>query len=250
VIRLIKYGKTCYNPREVISLLRLTVYVLTCIGPFLVARWLHRRLSIEHDGRMLLAAISGFGTAILLSFFGVIGVGPVDAVAVMTGISIDQPSFESFISAGLTEELFKFISLYLVVHAFDGDPPRSPLDRILPALWIGAGFAMAENLFYAARALENENGLVWLVVLVRSLPGHAAFGLLMGSLYALSVEERFGWKRWLLRPLILVVPALAHGTYNSWTSVLLWALYVAALWSIVLYVVKRIRRWVTAFAPA
>ncbi|MCK5740547.1 PrsW family intramembrane metalloprotease [bacterium] len=131
--------------------------------------------------------------------------------------------YESFISAALVEEVFKFLVVWFIV--FCSSQLNEPFDGMLYYATIGAGFAVIEDFMYIIRgslgAYEMSQtlgsfapfvrvGLEWGVL--RSLPGHLLFGAIGG--YFLS-KARFAnsfQKGWLL--LALLVSILLHGFHN------------------------------------
>jgi len=114
----------------------------------------------------------------------------------------------AFIVAGLTEESFKLFALWMVLKKnpfFD-----EHFDGIVYAVSVGLGFAAIENIGYV---MSNEN---WMsVAIVRALlavPGHYAFAILMGYYYSVYHFVDHSAKNAIC---VLLVPVLAHGTYDA-----------------------------------
>lgn len=112
--------------------------------------------------------------------------------------------FKAFATAGLPEETAKFcLFLTLVLRHEEIDPER---DAVTAGGWLGLGFAMLENFFYVTHSPN------WLAVAslraATAVPGHVAFGLVMGTLAARAVR---GEGRWLTA---LAVPVVLHGLYD------------------------------------
>ena len=117
----------------------------------------------------------------------------------------------AFLVAAVPEEAAKLLALWLVLRKnkyFD-----EHFDGIVYAVCVSLGFAMIENIFYVVGA-----GAEWLnVALARaflSVPGHYAFGVIMGYYYSVyhfgGRSRKVAWK-------ILLMPVLAHGVYDSLT---------------------------------
>lgn len=115
----------------------------------------------------------------------------------------------AFFGAAIPEEIAKFFMLWLLVRKsryFD-----EATDGIVYAVFVSLGFAALENVIYL---FNNPDS--WLAVgIVRaifSVPGHYAFGVLMGYYYSLY---RFSAKpsRWITLA-ILALPILFHGLFD------------------------------------
>lgn len=116
----------------------------------------------------------------------------------------------SFVVAGCCEEAVKLGAFYLLVRRnkyFD-----EYFDGVVYCVSVGLGFAALENVAYLFGA-----GDAWIsTALVRaalSVPGHYAFAVIMGSLYALVHfdPERYGR----LKPWVFLAPVVAHGIYDT-----------------------------------
>lgn len=125
------------------------------------------------------------------------------AEASLVGVTL-----QSFFVAALPEEGFKLLALWLVLRKnpyFD-----EHFDGIVYAVCVGLGFASIENVGYVLSADE------WLSVsLARAflaVPGHYAFGVLMGYYYSVY---HFVDRSPRTRAYILLVPVVAHGIYDS-----------------------------------
>jgi len=114
--------------------------------------------------------------------------------------------YTSFIEAGLVEEGFKFLALYLLIW-------RNPnfnesFDGIVYAVFVSLGFAAVENIFYVA-----EGG--YKVALVRSLtavPAHAIFGIRMGFYFGIAHMYQEIRTSYLLKAFL--IPVILHGIYD------------------------------------
>jgi len=149
------------------------------------------------------------------------------ALALFSG-KVGAAAWHAFVVAGFTEELFKFLILYLLVW-------RSPsfnekFDGIVYAVFVSLGFAGVENVLYVM-----EGGMQTAAIrALTAVPAHAIFGVTMG--YYLGVAHMYEELR---RPYLLraiAIPVLLHGIYDFILMVeigwllLLFIPYVAVLY--------------------
>ena len=119
-------------------------------------------------------------------------------------------TIEAFFVAGLPEEAAKLFVLWLFVLRknpyFD-----EHFDGIVYAVFVSLGFAAIENVFYVI-----GSGDEWVsVAATRALlavPGHYAFGILMGYYYT---KYHFFNRSGKAKMKVLLVPFLAHGVYDA-----------------------------------
>jgi RsiW-degrading membrane proteinase PrsW (M82 family) len=121
---------------------------------------------------------------------------------------IDSTTMAFFVAA-IPEESFKLLALWLVVRNnpyFD-----EHFDGIVYAVCIGLGFAAMENIGYVIQ--EGDN---WLTVAVSrallAVPGHYAFAVLMGYYYSFYHFINRSMRN---KVMVLLVPVLAHGIYDT-----------------------------------
>lgn len=114
--------------------------------------------------------------------------------------------WHAFVVAGFTEELFKFIALYIIIW-------RNPnfnekFDGIIYAVYVSLGFALVENIMYVT-GFGFDVGLkrAWTAV-----PAHAIFGITMGYYFGIAHMYKELRKSYLLRAFL--VPFLLHGIYD------------------------------------
>lgn len=114
--------------------------------------------------------------------------------------------YTSFVVAGFTEEVFKFLILYLLIW-------RNPnfnekFDGIVYAVFVSLGFAAVENILYV-----SEGGLkVALMRAVTAVPAHALFGVRMGYYFGIAHMYKEIRRSFLLKALF--IPVLLHGIYD------------------------------------
>ena len=118
-------------------------------------------------------------------------------------------TIDAFFVAALPEESFKLLALWLFLRHnpyFD-----EHFDGIVYAVCVGLGFAALENVFYILGEEEN-----WMSVAISrallAVPGHYAFGVLMGYYYSI---HHFVDRSHRTAACVLLVPVLAHGVYDA-----------------------------------
>jgi RsiW-degrading membrane proteinase PrsW (M82 family) len=134
--------------------------------------------------------------------------------------------YTSFIAAGLTEELFKFLALYILIW-------RNPnfnekFDGIVYAVFVSLGFAAVENIMFVA-----DGGFkIALVRSVTAVPAHAIFGIRMGYFFGIAHMYKELRSSYLIKALL--IPVLLHGIYDfmllSNISILLLAFIPYLIW--------------------
>ena len=122
--------------------------------------------------------------------------------------SIAGTTVMAFIVAALPEETFKLFALWMVLRKnpyFD-----EHFDGIVYAACVGLGFAAFENIMYV---FSEEDWLSTAIVrALLAVPGHYAFAILMGYYYSIYHFVDHSPK---VAACILLVPILAHGTYDA-----------------------------------
>ncbi|MCR9055261.1 PrsW family intramembrane metalloprotease [Phaeodactylibacter xiamenensis] len=116
--------------------------------------------------------------------------------------------FSSFIVVALTEELVKYLCLFL--YPYRSRFFNEPMDGIVYAVMIGMGFATLENLMYAL-----QYGLETVILRAfTAVPAHAAFAIIMGYYFGKAKFEpdpKIRRKRLLMA---LFAPLVIHGLYD------------------------------------
>lgn len=124
--------------------------------------------------------------------------------------SIASIALNNFVFIGLTEELSKFICLYVV--AYSKPDFNEPFDGIVYAVMVSMGFATSENILYVM-----DGGLhVAVLRIFTAVPAHASFSMLMGYFVGLAKFKKHG-SRYLL--LGVITAALFHGVYDFFLSI-------------------------------
>jgi RsiW-degrading membrane proteinase PrsW (M82 family) len=117
-----------------------------------------------------------------------------------------QAFYNAFLVAGFTEELFKFLALYLLIWADKNFNER--FDGIVYAVFISLGFAAVENVMYVTQ-LGVQTGYIRAIV---SVPAHALFGIAMGYYFGLAKFYPNKRRRYMFRA--FVYPVLLHGVFD------------------------------------
>jgi RsiW-degrading membrane proteinase PrsW (M82 family) len=115
----------------------------------------------------------------------------------------------AFCVAAIPEETLKLTALWLVVRKnpyFD-----EHFDGIVYAVYVSLGFAAIENISYLYTYYDSflQTGILRALLAV---PGHYAFGILMGFFYSLYYFVNRSQRN---KMFILVAPVLAHGIYDT-----------------------------------
>ena len=114
----------------------------------------------------------------------------------------------AFAVAALPEEAFKLFALWMVLRKnpyFD-----EHFDGIVYAVCVGLGFAAFENIMYVFG--EEDWFSTAIVRALLAVPGHYAFAILMGYYYSVYHFVDHSPK---VAACVLLVPVLAHGTYDA-----------------------------------
>ena len=114
----------------------------------------------------------------------------------------------AFVVAALPEETFKLFALWMVLRKnpyFD-----EHFDGIVYAVCVGLGVAAFENIMYVFS--EEDWVSTAIVRALLAVPGHYAFAILMGYYYSVYHFVDHSPK---IAAYVLLMPVLAHGTYDA-----------------------------------
>jgi len=140
-------------------------------------------------------------------------------------------AYEAFVVAGFSEELFKFIALYLLI--WKSAEFNEKFDGIVYATYISLGFAGVENVLYVLDG-GMQTGISRAITAV---PAHAIFGITMGFYFGLArfykTEEK------VLKTKALLIPMLLHGVYD-------FILFTGLAWLTVVFVVFLVFLYISA----
>ena len=135
------------------------------------------------------------------------------------------PAWNAFVVAAFSEELFKFIALYLLI--WESREFNEKFDGIVYAVYISLGFAAVENVMYVM-----DGGLsAGLMRAITAVPAHAIFGITMGFYFGLA--KFYKKERNILKLKALAYPILLHGIYDfiimtgiQWLTIVFFAFVV------------------------
>lgn len=172
--------------------------------------YVYRQDKLEKEPRGLLISLVLYG--IVATFFAMVA----ETVGewLIEAYEFDDPNTAAvimyFIVVGLSEEGFKYILLYR--RTWRSPSFNCQFDGIVYAVSVSLGFALWENIGYVA-----QYGFSTAVLrAVTAVPGHACFGVFMGTWYGIAKRLSFrdsGLSK-LCRCLSLVFPVLLHGAYD------------------------------------
>ncbi|NQU52978.1 MAG: PrsW family intramembrane metalloprotease [Bacteroidetes bacterium] len=146
-------------------------------------------------------------------------------------------AWNAFVVAAFSEELFKYIALYLLI--WKSPEFNEKFDGIVYAVFVSLGFAGVENVMYVMQG-GIETGLMRTFTAV---PAHAIFGITMGFYFGLA--KFYEKERNALKLKALVYPIILHGIYDFILMTgIQWLTGVFFLFVIFLYVfgLKRVKR--------
>ena len=130
-------------------------------------------------------------------------------------------AYNAFLVAGTTEEVFKFLALYLLI--WKSPSFNEQFDGIVYAVFVSLGFAAVENVMYVM-----EGGYETAAIrAITAVPAHAIFGVTMG--YYFGIAHRYSEIRRSNLGKAIAVPILLHGIYD-------FILMVEVSWLLILFV--------------
>jgi len=114
--------------------------------------------------------------------------------------------YSGFVVAGTTEEILKFLMIFLLF--FRNRNFNERYDGIVYAVSVSLGFAAIENVVY----VFNSGISTGLVRAFTAVPAHAFFGIVMGYYFGLARFVNGHRKRYLF--MAFLFPMLLHGLYD------------------------------------
>ncbi len=114
--------------------------------------------------------------------------------------------YDAFIVAGFSEELLKFIVLFLLI--WNNKNFNEKFDGIVYAVFVSLGFAAIENIMYVFQYGEST-GYTRAIV---SVPGHSLFGVTMGFYFGLAKFYKNERRELLLKSFFF--PIVLHGIFD------------------------------------
>jgi RsiW-degrading membrane proteinase PrsW (M82 family) len=115
-------------------------------------------------------------------------------------------AWKAFAVAGFTEELFKYLALFLLI--WRSREFNDKYDGIVYGTFISLGFAGIENVLY----VMQEGYATGMVRAFTAVPAHAIFGIVMGFYFGMA--KFYPKKRSAMKMKALFIPMLLHGIYD------------------------------------
>lgn len=115
-------------------------------------------------------------------------------------------AWKAFVVAAFSEELFKYIALYLLI--WRSREFNEKFDGIVYASYVSLGFAAVENVLYVTGG-GVQTGIMRAITAV---PAHAIFGITMGFYFGMA--KFYQKHRAELKAKALVYPIVLHGIYD------------------------------------
>jgi RsiW-degrading membrane proteinase PrsW (M82 family) len=177
---------------------------LSAIAPvFIIALYIYFRDKYEKEPLLLLAMALALGmlTVIPILFVERLLMGVMPPMG-----RVGAAAYQAFLVAGTSEEVFKFLALYLLI--WKSPSFNEQFDGIVYAVFVSLGFAAVENVMYVM-----DGGLeVAALRAITAVPAHAIFGITMGYFFGIARRYKELRKRYMHRA--LWVPILLHGIYD------------------------------------
>lgn len=116
------------------------------------------------------------------------------------------PAWNAFVVAAFSEELFKYIALYLLI--WKSREFNEKFDGIVYGVYVSLGFAAVENVLY----VMDYGVSTGIMRAITAVPAHAIFGITMGFYFGLA--KFYEKERKQLKRKALLYPILLHGIYD------------------------------------
>jgi protease PrsW len=200
---------------------------LSAIAPvFIIAFYIYFRDKYEKEPLLMLAKALAVGMITVIPILFVERF----LMSVMPDMGkIGSAAYQAFVVAGGTEEVFKYLALYLLI--WKSPHFNEQFDGIVYAVFVSLGFATVENIMYV-----TDGGIhTALVRAITAVPAHAIFGITMG--YYFGIARRYPELRKVYIRRALWVPIVLHGIYDFILMVeIAWLLMLFIPYVIFLYI--------------
>jgi len=200
---------------------------LSAIAPvFIIAFYIYFRDKYEKEPLLMLAK------ALAVGMIAVIPILFMERflMSVMPDMGkVGSAAYQAFVVAGGTEEVFKYLALYLLI--WKSPHFNEQFDGIVYAVFVSLGFATVENIMYV-----TDGGIQTAMVrAITAVPAHAIFGITMGYYFGIARRYSELKKVYILRA--LWVPIVLHGIYDFILMVeISWLLMLFIPYVIFLYI--------------
>lgn len=170
----------------------------------IIALYIYIRDKYEKEPIGLLLKALGFGILIIIPvFFTELFLDFIKPGSLNVGWTA---FYDAFFIAGLTEELFKFLAVFILI--WKNKNFNEKFDGIVYATFISLGFAAAENVLYVLQS-GAATGYIRAVL---SVPAHAIFGVSMG--FYLGLAKFYPSQRNVFIFKSLSISILLHGIFD------------------------------------
>ena len=190
----------------------MTILLAAAVIPaivLLVEVYKYDRLEPEPPNLLLRLVLMG----VISTFIALIGerIGSSIAASLYPEDSLAYYAFLMYFVVGLSEEGAK----YLMLRRSTWNSPdfNCRYDGVIYAVFVSLGFALWENIMYV---FSYGIGTAMLRA-VTAIPGHASFGVFMGTWYGLAKKMQLEGREdlsTLYRTISVLLPLLVHGTYD------------------------------------
>lgn len=177
--------------------------VLSLAPVLIIAGYVYFRDKYEKEPIRLLLLSLFFGALIVIP---VMFVGQFFDGFTSIFVGLFAAAWKAFIVAAFTEELFKFLALYLLI--WKSREFNDKFDGIVYAVFVSLGFAAVENVLYV---LGNGYG-TGIMRAVTAVPAHAIFGVTMGFYFGMA--KFYVKQQQRLKQKALLYPIILHGIYD------------------------------------
>jgi RsiW-degrading membrane proteinase PrsW (M82 family) len=207
-------------------MVKMGILIASLAPVFIILFYIYFRDKYDREPVALLARAVALGMGVVIPILFVERV----LIGIMPSFGrLGSAAYHAFLVAGTTEEVFKFLALFLLI--WKSPSFNEQFDGIVYAVFVSLGFAGVENVLYVM-----ENG--YQTAMIRAftaVPAHAIFGVTMG--YYLGIAHRYEELRTQYLRRSVLVPVLLHGIYDFILMVELdWLLLLFAPYVIFLYV--------------
>lgn len=180
----------------------LIIYALAPI--FILLFYVYLRDKYDREPIWLL--VKGLIAGVLIVFPVIFVGGYIEGSTPFFPDTLEQAAWTAYLTAALNEEAFKFLALGVIFWRAKAFNER--FDGIVYAVFVSLGFAAFENILYVTRGGAE----VALLRAFTAVPGHAAFGIVMGYYFGRARLEGTDTAKNL--GLSILMPVLFHGTYD------------------------------------
>lgn len=171
----------------------------------------------EPVGLLLALLVMGGLSTLLAGLLEYVGMGTIggSSLTIAKGVTLSPEIVENFLIIALVEEGCKYC--FLGWRTWRDPNFDYVFDGIVYAVFVGLGFAIAENIGYV---WQYGMGTAF-VRAFTAIPGHCVFAVFMGYFYGLarrSATLGHGLRMLFFGLCALVVPLLCHGLYDYLAS--------------------------------